>query len=149
MTAPRGRIDVPGSLPLRARRSPRLACRIDERSPDVPHNRIVKAALRRLLTAGGVPVKLASSLATLAPAFATVTDVPLRPAAFAAVQLYRHNAAYAFVLHLCRLIMEATIPDQSAGVHGSATLQTTNGGMRAVFEAFVRNLLTREHWHSR
>ena len=144
LTAPRGRIDVPASLPLRARQSPTLACRIDERSIDVPHNRVVKAALKRLLVTGGIPPALASRLARLLPPFAAVSDVPLRPAAFAAVQLYRHNAGYAFVMHLCRLVMEAAIPDQSDGRSRFRDIANDEHAMRLVFEAFVRNLLKRE-----
>jgi 5-methylcytosine-specific restriction enzyme subunit McrC len=144
LTTPRGRIDIPASLPLRARRSPALACRIDQRSPDVPHNRVVKAALRRLLITVGMPAKLNSELAHLMPAFALVTDVPLRPAAFAAIQLYRHNAAYAFVLHLCRLVMEATIPDQTGRRSRFRDIGNDERTMRIVFEEFVRNLLDRE-----
>ncbi len=144
LTSPRGTVDVPGSIPLRARRTPALSCRFDERTPDVPHNRVVKATVRRLLALEGIPPPLAARLRSLLPAFAAVGETQLRPVAFASVQLYRHNARYAFLLHLCRMVMQAAIPEQAGTRSRFHDVANDEASMRTVFEAFVRNLLKRE-----
>lgn len=144
LRALRGAIRVGNSIPLLARRSPSLVCRYDERSLDVPHNRVVKAALARLRATAGLDPAIAARLGTLLPTLSGVADVPLRPEAFRQVQLYRHNAAYAFLIHLARLVMQAAIPEP--GGHGAQFRDVANdeASMRRVFEAFVRNLLARE-----
>lgn len=140
----RGTIRVGASIPLLARRSPMLVCRYDERAPDVPHNRVVKAALARLWATDGLNPAIAARLGNLLPTLSGITDVPLRPEAFRQVQLYRHNAAYAFLIHLARLVMQSAIPEPGGSEARFRDVANDEGSMRRVFEAFVRNLLARE-----
>ena len=144
LSALQGTIRLGDSIPLLARRSPSLVCRYDERSPDVPHNRVVRAALTRLRATAGLDPAIAARLGTRLTTLSGVADVPLRPEAFRQVQLYRHNSAYAFLVHLARLVMQIAIPEPGGGGARFQDVANDEGSMRRVFETFVRNLLARE-----
>ena len=140
----KGSLRIGESLRLISRRSPSLVCRFDERAPDVPHNRVIKAALFRLRSTVGLDPALAASIATLVPRMSGVMDVPLRPEAFRLVQLYGHNSRYAFIVNLARLVMLVTIPEPGSNSARFLDVRNDEASMRRVFEAFVRNLLARE-----
>src|SRR4051812_45812088 len=61
----RGRLDLGSTLRLYARNARRLHCEFDELSHDVPHNRILKASLKRLSRAATLSPKLAQELHAL------------------------------------------------------------------------------------
>jgi 5-methylcytosine-specific restriction enzyme subunit McrC len=144
LSALRGRIALGESLPLRARQASSLVCRFDERAPDVIHNRILKATLVRLATMPSLDPKLVAKLKSLIGLLRDVSVVPLTLAVFRQVQLYRHNAGYGFLLHICRLVMQVAIPEKDGTSTRFYDVANDEASMRLVFEAFVRNLLARE-----
>jgi 5-methylcytosine-specific restriction enzyme subunit McrC len=140
----RGRIDFSASEKIQSRTRGKLVCIYDELSPDVLHNRIVKATLRVLRDDPRVHKDSRKRLAQSLEAFHEVGDLRVTPRDFHRVQLHRNNRAYRFILHLCELIHASLLPDKSQG-GGRRFRDFTRDEkiMAKVFEDFVRNFARR------
>jgi 5-methylcytosine-specific restriction enzyme subunit McrC len=123
----------------------RAVCEYDELTLDVPHNRVLKAAMRALLSVPTLDRAIAGRLRRHAERFRDVSDLPaLDAAAFRAVQLHRNTAGYAFALHVSELVARSFIADQRTGQRRFHPFTQSDQEMGALFEAFVRNFLRRE-----
>jgi 5-methylcytosine-specific restriction enzyme subunit McrC len=140
----RGRIDFSASEKNLTRTRGKLICVYDELSPDVLHNRIVKATLRLLRGDQRVHADSRKRLAQSLEAFHEVGDLRVTPHHFHRVQLHRSNRAYRFILHLCELIHASLIPNKSRdGTRRFRDFTRDEKVMARVFENFVRNFATR------
>ncbi|HEY0094372.1 MAG TPA: hypothetical protein VGB96_08615 [Archangium sp.] len=148
LRSPRGRLDVSATLKRNLERSSRVVCRYDELSHDVLHNRLLRATLLRLASAGVAP-KLARELTNAARRMREVGDIELVPSLFQRVQLHRNNAHYRFLLHVCELAVRFLIPEQQGQGFRFVDFRANEQEMGALFEAFIRNFLKREQDHFR
>ena len=140
----RGRIDFSASEKIQSRTRGKLVCIYDELSPDVLHNRIVKATLRVLRIDPRVHKDSRKGLAPSLEAFHGVGELRVTPRDFHRVQLHRNNRAYRFILHLCELIHASLLPDKSQdGSRRFRDFTRDEKIMAKVFEDFVRNFASR------
>lgn len=140
----RGCIDFSASEKNQSRTRGKLVCTYDELSPDVLHNRILKATLRLLLADARVHTETRKSLRNVHASFAEVGDVRISPHHFHRVQLHRNNRSYRFLLHLCELIHAALLPEKSAeGTKRFRDFTQDERIMARVYEDFVRNFADR------
>lgn len=141
----RGRIDFSASEKQQTRTRGKLICVFDELSPDILHNRIVKATLRLLLNDASVrDANTRKAMRKAFEGFGEVGDLRVTPHHFHRVQLHRNNHAYHFILHLCELIHASLLPDKSAdGSRRFRDFTRDETIMRKVFEDFVRNFAIR------
>ena len=137
----RGRIDVSSSLLLAMRRVPQLHCEFDELSADTLPNRILRETLVRLARVNGIHPSNARTLGTLAKFFRDVSNLRITKQHFHQVQLYRHNAYYGFLLNICELIHEATLPEGTGGRYRFSDILRDERKMALIFQAFVKNFL--------
>jgi 5-methylcytosine-specific restriction enzyme subunit McrC len=119
-------------------------CSVDELSHDIPHNRIIKAALRALVRLETVDGSLKPRLRSLLQTLSDVTDVPLAAQAFRGIQLHRNNARYALLLQFCELLARGLLPEPGTGRQRFHPFTASEQQMGELFQAFVRNFLTRE-----
>ena len=122
----------------------RVVCSVDELSHDVPHNRLIKAAMSMLVGLPGLDQELRVTLRSLGHRMETVSDMDLSPTAFRRVQLHRNVAHYAFVVNLCSLIARSLLPDEKTGGKRFHPFTASEQEMGLLFQAFVRNFLQRE-----
>ncbi|QRN94771.1 hypothetical protein JRI60_37510 [Archangium violaceum] len=148
LRSPRGRLDVSVTLKRNLERSSRAVCRYDELSHDVLHNRLLRATMLRLASAGVAP-HLARELTNAARRMREVSPIEPVPALFRRVQLHRNNAHYGFLLHTCELAMRFLVPEQHGQGFRFVDFRADEREMGALFEAFVRNFLKREQDHFR
>lgn len=140
----RGRIDFSASEKKQTRLRGKLVCTYDELSPDVLHNRIVKATLRLLLSDPRVHADARQELRKTWDAFAEVGDFKVTPHHFHRVQLHRNNEGYRFVLHVCQLIHASLLPEKSAnGALRFRDLLRDEKLMATIFQDFVRHFAAR------
>lgn len=122
----------------------RVVCSVDELSHDVPHNRLIKAAMAALVGLPRLDQELRAALRSLGRRMDSITDVDLSSAAFRNVQLHRNVARYAFVVNVCGLIAHSLVPDQKTGGKRFHPFTASDQQMGLLFQAFVRNFLQRE-----
>jgi len=128
-----------GSLP-----AGRVVCRVDELSHDVPHNRVIKAAMRELLALPTVDRSLRMALRSHCQRMHDVSDVALTLDAFRRVQLHRNIARYSFLVNVAHLVARCAMPDERTGGRGFHPFTENEQEMGRLFESFVRNFLRRE-----
>jgi 5-methylcytosine-specific restriction enzyme subunit McrC len=117
---------------------------VDDLVVDVPHNRVVKAALAALAGLDTVDQPLRETLGHQLRCFAGVADVPLRAEAFRTVQLHRNIARYGFLLEVCELIWRNVMPDAATGCSRFHAFHEDEQVMGRVFEEFVYQFLRLE-----
>ena len=122
----------------------RVACRTDELSHDVPHNRVLKAAMRELARLPGIDPELALDIKDLCRRLHDVSDVELGPAAFRDVQLSQNLMRYAFLVEVAKLVAGCLLPEHGGQGRVFRSFTSSDQRMGALFEAFVRNFLIRE-----
>ena len=133
----RGRLNVTRQVTHLAVRPDRLACRYDELSEDTPLNRVLKAAVTRLVRLVRAPANI-RLLAELAARFETVSDSPhpLREA----VRLDRTNTAFHDLHRLARLFLADEWQSTKSGAADGFSLLFP---MNELFEEFVGRCLKR------
>jgi 5-methylcytosine-specific restriction enzyme subunit McrC len=122
----------------------RVACQVDELTHDVPHNRVIKAAMIALMDLPDLDRGIRSDLRALRVRMHDVSDVELTPAAFRAVHLHRNIAPYAFAVDVCRLVAVSLLPEEGTGRRRFHPFTADEREMGHLFQAFVRNFLRRE-----
>lgn len=136
---PRGRILFAPTLATASNARGRLVCAVSERTPDVLHNRIVRAILLRLTGCQDLSRSLVQRLRGAAEAMVGVGDMQVTEEAFSRVQLYGNNAEYRFLLQLCELVHRCLLP--APGQPGRTRFRDftrDEAAMGLVFEAFLR-----------
>ena len=121
-----------------------VACRVDDLTYDVPHNRVVKAAMRALTGLDDVDLELRRALEQHCRRMSGVAEIELSPSAFRGVQLHRNLARYAFLVHVAYLVAEYLIPDERSERRHFYRFDENEQVMGRLFERFVRNFLRRE-----
>ena len=133
----RGRLNVVRQVTSLAARPDVLACRFEELSANTPLNRVLKAAVRRLVrvTRSAANARL---LGELAARFESVGDspAPLKEP----VRLDRTNAAYHDLHSLARLLLSGNWQSTTSGEALGFSLQFP---MFQLFERFVGKILRR------
>lgn len=122
----------------------RVACRMDELSYDVPHNRVIKTAMRALIGVPKLDAGIRTALRGHCRRLHMVTDVELSPAAFRQIQLHRNVARYSFLVNVAHLVALSFLPDEKTGQKRFYPFTASEQEMGQVFEAFVRNFLRHE-----
>lgn len=140
----RGRINFEGSMQFKLRREPRLCCEFDELQLDILTNQILKATALRLINTSGIDNELAHQLRVISKIFEDVTTIRLSKHLFRQVQIHRNNAFYEFLIRICELIYEATLPEGAGENYRFTDVLRDEEKMARVFEDFVRNFFRLE-----
>ncbi len=146
LRAPRGKLDLSATLKRNLEVTGRLVCTYDELRHDVLHNRLLRATMLRLASAG-VDRQLSRELTLLAWRMRDVTDIEPKLPLFQRVQLHRNNAHYRFLLHVCELAVRNLVPEQHGTGFRFIDFRADERQMGNLFEEFVRNFLHSEQEH--
>ena len=119
-------------------------CDVDELTPDVLHNQILKASLLSLAACADVEKDLRHELMTSARRMAGVSQIRLAADLFHRVQLSRNTSQYSFLLRICELVFHALLPDEKGGGSKFQSILDDETRMSALFEDFLRNFYRSE-----
>ncbi len=130
----RGRIRIEDQLRRRYGIAVPIEVRYDEFTPDIPPNRLLKAANRRLSWLPQRSPRTRPLLSAMRAAFANISDVDYRPTDLPELPINPLNAHYQPALALARLILKSATVELAAGKVESASFLID---MNQVFEDFV------------
>lgn len=119
-------------------------CDLDELTPDVLHNQILKASLLSLAACADVKKDLRHELMTSARRIAGVSQIRLSADLFHRVQLSRNTSQYGFLMRVCELVFHALLPDEKGGGSKFQSILEDEMRMSALFEDFLRNFYRSE-----
>ena len=135
----RGRIDLDRTVRENLLQHGRVCCRYDQLSHNVLHNRILRSTMESLALDPALDPELAQRLTDALRWFVGVDRVALTPGVFRKIQLHRNNAVYAFLMDICRLVMEQLLVSERSGESLFRNFLGNDHEMRRLFEQFVRN----------
>ena len=111
----KGRIEFEASLNLIARRSRKLSCIVDDLLPNTLANRIIRTSLERLSRVDHLDGANWDELTLLTRRFSFAQALRLDLLSFHRVQIHRNNFHYEFLMKLCELIFDCTLPVEGTG----------------------------------
>lgn len=135
----RGKLNLAVTMKRNLLIAQRAACEFDELDHNVLHNRILKTTMLRLLGTTGLEKTTTDGLRDALRWLRHVEPVPMSAGVFRRVQLHRNNRFYGLLLHVCALIHEQLLADESGGRSRFRDFLRDEGKMRALFEQFVFN----------
>jgi 5-methylcytosine-specific restriction enzyme subunit McrC len=139
LSALRGRLDVERQFTVLAASPQILACRFDELSRDIALNRIIKAAVARLM-AISKNLENQRKLKELAFAYEDVATVPVRSLRWDQVLIDRTNVGWSELFRFARLLLEDRFQSTTTGaVEGFSLLFEMN----KLFEEFIGRTIRR------
>lgn len=139
LALPRGKFLLQDTVKRSSIASGRAVCQFDELSADTLPNRILRAAIRRLYLSPEIAVGVATELRRLEMRLEGVARIPLSPNLFRSLQVARSQAQYGFLMDVCRLVMDLSLPDECGTGHRFYSVLEDETKMSEVFEHFVRN----------
>lgn len=119
-------------------------CDLDELTPDVLHNQILKASLMSLANCADTKKELKHELLTSARRMTGVSPVRLSASLFRRVQLSRNTSQYGLLIRVCELVFHALLPDEQGSGSKFRNILDDETRMPALFEDFLRNFYRSE-----
>jgi 5-methylcytosine-specific restriction enzyme subunit McrC len=135
----RGRLDVMRQFTMLAAEPSRLACRYDALTADIALNRIMKAAVARLVRIARTAYNQ-RRLRELAFVYADIADVPISALPWDKVVLDRTSNRWRELINLARLLLGERFQTTSAGNNDGFSLLFE---MNTLFEEYVARMLKR------
>ena len=140
----RGRVDFGQTTKRLLLQQARVHVNFDELSYDVPHNRILKSTLSRLLRNEDLDARVRESCYDVLRRMPEVSEVELTGLAFREVQLGRHTSVYDLLIRICQLVHENLLPTERHGRSRFRDFERDPRQMRLLFQHFVENFYRRE-----
>ncbi len=139
----RGKLDFATTVKRNLLLNGKAHCSFDELSYDVPQNQILKATLRRLTQIDSLDKKEKQRSERLYRKLGAVSDVRFTAKKFHTVRIHRNNRFYRFLLHICQIIHENLLVNETLGTVQFLDFRESEQKMGKVFEDFVRNFYKR------
>ncbi len=71
--------------------------------------------------------------------FPGIDQIELKPILFKQVKINRNNHFYGFIINVCQIVYDSTLPSEEKGAYKFADFTRDEKKMNQLFEAFVRN----------
>lgn len=117
----------------------RTICKFDEFSANILSNRILVTTLFRLLRTKGLDKQLRVDIRNLLNMFSGIEQIAIKSSLFNQVRLNRNNRFYGFLMNVCQIIYENSLPSEDPGLFKFSDFTRDENKMNQLFEAFVRN----------
>jgi 5-methylcytosine-specific restriction enzyme subunit McrC len=143
-SSPRGRFIIGESLKRTTYLRGTTVCLFDELSPNLLHNQIIKATIKRLLDSGILAGDLAQKLRIVEKNMSEVADLRLSDDVFGRVKLTRNTRHYSLLMNICHLLHKHFLVGEGSGRGVFQNFLEDETAFHALFEKFVRNFYRRE-----
>lgn len=114
-------------------------CTFDEFTANILLNQILVTTIYRLIRTKGLDKQLKKELKNLLWLFAGIESIELNASIFNLVSLNRNNHFYGFIMNVCQIIYQNSLPAEEKGVFQFADFTRDEQKMNQLFEAFIRN----------
>lgn len=142
--SPRGKIRLDLMTKQQTMLRGMAVCDLDDLTPDVLHNQILKASLVSLARCVDLERNLQHDLRTAAIRMVGVSPIRLSANLFYRVQLSRNTSQYGFLMRICELVFHSLLPDTQGGGSRFQAILEDETRMPALFEDFLRNFYKAE-----
>jgi 5-methylcytosine-specific restriction enzyme subunit McrC len=120
-----------------------ISC-FDDFSANILSNQILLSTIYGLTRTKGIDKELKSELVSLHKMFIGIDQIQISSSLFKQVRLNRNNRFYGFVMNVCKIIFESTLPSEEKGKFLFSDFTRDEKKMAILFQAFVRNFYSIE-----
>jgi len=117
----------------------RTICKFDEFSANILSNRILVTTLFQLVRTKGLDKQLKVEIRNLLSMFSGIEQIEIKSNLFNKIKLNRNNQFYGFLMNVCQIIFENSLPSEDSGQLKFSDFTRDENKMNQLFEAFVRN----------
>lgn len=117
----------------------RTICTFDEFSSNILTNRILLTSIKVLIKTKGFNSDLKKELISLQIMFGGIEPIKISKSIFSQVRLNRNNRFYGFLMNVCQIIYENSLPTEKSGEYKFSDFTRDENKMNQLFEAFIRN----------
>jgi len=135
----KGKLAVSETIKTNLLNKQKTICQYDEFSPNVLLNQVLLTTLLQLMRTRNLDSDLKKSIRSLICMFPDVQPVEIRSSLFPQIRYNRNNKFYHFVMNICQLIHESSLPSQETGYWNFIDFTRDEVKMHKVFENFVYN----------
>lgn len=135
----KGKVQISETLKRNLLFKQRVICAFDDFSANIVSNRILVTTIYRLTRTKGLDKDLKNELVSLLKMFSGIQQIEIKHSLFKQVKLNRNNRFYGFIMNVCQIIYENTLPSEEQGKFKFADFTRDERKMNQLFEAFIRN----------
>jgi 5-methylcytosine-specific restriction enzyme subunit McrC len=135
----KGKIEISQTLKSNLLSKQRTICAYDDFSANIISNRILVTTIYRLTRTKGLDKELKNRLVSLQRMLSGIELVEISNSLFKQIRLNRNNRFYRFVMNVCQIIYENTLPSEAQGQFKFSDFTRDERKMNKLFEEFIRN----------
>ncbi len=135
----KGKIQISQTLKSNLLFKQRTICSFDDFSANIISNRILVSTIYRLTRTKGLDKQLKNELGSLQRMLLNIDQIEITNSLFKHVRLNRNNHFYGFIMNVCQIIYESTLPSEEHGKYKFSDFTRDDNKMNQLFEAFIRN----------
>lgn len=139
ITGVKGKIQISQTLKSNLLFKQRTICTFDTFSSNILTNRILVSTIYSLSRTKGLDKDLKKELITLQRMFSGIELIEINNSLFSQIKLNRNNRFYGFLMNVCQIIYENTLPSEEQGNYKFTDFTRDERKMNQLFEAFIRN----------
>ena len=135
----KGKIQISASLKNNLLVKQRTICSFDDFSSNILLNQILFSTLTSLIRTTGLNKDLKAQIIVLQRMFNGIDIIKITKSHFKHVRINRNNRFYGFLMNVCEIIYENTLPSEGSGNYKFSDFTRDENKMNQLFEAFIRN----------
>lgn len=135
----KGKVQISQTLKSNLLFKQRTVCTFDTFSSNILTNRILISTIHSLSRTKGLDKELKKELISLQRMFSGIDLIQINTSLFNQVKLNRNNRFYGFLMNVCQIIYENTLPSEEQGKYKFSDFTRDERKMNQLFEAFIRN----------
>ncbi|HET7118599.1 MAG TPA: 5-methylcytosine-specific restriction endonuclease system specificity protein McrC [Hanamia sp.] len=135
----KGKIQISETLKSNLLYKQRTICSFDDFSANIISNRILVSTIYRLTRTKGLDRQLKNELVSLQRMLLGIDQIEITNSLFKQVRINRNNRFYGFVMNVCQIIYESTLPSEEPGKYKFSDFTRDDNKMNQLFEGFIRN----------
>lgn len=140
----KGKLDISETLKRQLLFKQRTICSFDEFSHNILSNQILVSTIYRLSRTKNLAKNLKNDLIVLQKMLGNIDHIEIKSSLFKQVKIHRNNRFYGFVMNVCQLIYESTLPAENSGFYTFKDFTKDHHKMNRLFEGFIRNFYRKE-----
>lgn len=135
----KGKLEMSNTLKQNSLLKQKTICTFDEFSANILSNQILISTIARLAKTKGLDNESKTHLWSLLKMFSGIEQIELKAQSFQQVKINRNNRFYGFVISICQIIYESTLPSENVGDYTFVDFTKDEKKMNQLFEGFLRN----------
>ena len=134
-----GKVQISQTLKSNLLSKQRTVCAFDDFSSNIISNRILVTTIYRLIQTKKLEKQLKNELFSLHSMMSGIAHIEITNSLFKQIKLNRNNRFYGFVMNVCQIIYESTLPSEEQGKFKFSDFTRDDKKMNQLFESFIRN----------